>query len=100
MVTCDHPAISDEDAGRMYWSRVTYNDHLVEDISQEQYLAANGINATIVSVNQTGRRPAVYEATFFANGASYSITSRSSYADERAAEAKEHLIEILDSFIF
>jgi len=100
VVTSDHPAISDEDAGHTYRFRVTYNDHLMEDISQEQYLAASGINATIITVNQTDRMAAKYEAIFFADGASYQITIQSKYDNEQAAAAKEILIEILDSFIF
>ena len=100
VVTCDHPAISDEDASRMHRLGVMYDDRYVEGISQEQYLAANGINATIITVNRTNRSAAEYEATFFANGASYKITIKSNYDNERAAEAKENLIEILESFIF
>lgn len=100
VVTCEHPAILEEDTQRLHWSGMLYSDGVVEDITQEQYLAANGINATIVTIDQSGGRPAEYAATFFANGASYNITVKSGYVDGRADEAKETLIEILESFVF
>lgn len=100
IVTCDHPAISDEDASGIHSFRVMHNDYLVEDISQEQYLASNGINATIITVDRGNRRAAEYTAVFFANRASYKITVMSKYDGEHAAEAKENLIEILEGFVF
>ena len=99
VVTCQHPDISKEDAYRMHGSGVYYRDHDVEEIYQEQYQAANGIIANIVTVDRPGGDATQYEATFSANGASYRITIKS-YEPNRDEEAKENLIQILESFAF
>lgn len=98
-VTCEHPAISEEDMHLMHWSRIMYEDRGVEEIWQEQYLAENGINATIVIIDRAGIKQTDYEASFFANGASYRITVQS-YDEGRDAEAKDTLIKILEGFSF
>lgn len=98
-VTCEHPEISKEEEYRMHWSGVMYRDHDVEEIYQEPYAAANGINATIVTVDKRGGGSANYEATFSADGASYRITLKS-YDPNRDEEAKAYLIEILEAFVF
>ena len=98
-VTCEHPDIPKEDMYRMHWSGVQYRDHDVEEIYQEQYTAANGINATIVTVDRTRGRATDYVAAFSANGASYRITIKS-YEPGRDAEAKEYLIKLLEAFSF
>ena len=58
------------------------------------------IYISVVTIEKSDGRPAEYAATFFANGASYKITINSGYVDGRADEAKETLIEILESFVF
>lgn len=99
VVTCQHPDIPEEEAYQMHWSGVQYRDHDVEGIYQEQYQAANGINANIVTVDRRGGNATQYEATFAAGGVSYRITIKS-YASHRDEEAKENLKEILESFVF
>lgn len=99
VVTCKHPLISDEDAFRSHGSGVLYYSDEVEQILQEQYMAANGITANIVTVDRTGSKSTDYEATFSANGASYRITIHS-YQTGRDAEVKDTLIKILEGFIF
>lgn len=98
-VTCDHPAISEEEEYRLHWHGVMYENDAVDDILQEQYVAANGINATIITVKRTESKTTDYEACFAANGASYRITIHA-YDQERNAEAKENIIKIVESFIF
>ena len=98
-VTCQHPAISQDREQQMHWSGVLYETQDVSQISQEQYTAANGITATIVTVERNGNNATNYEATFFANGASYRITIRS-YDKVRDAMAKDTLIGILEAFVF
>lgn len=98
-VTCEHPAISEQEAYNMHWHGVSYQDRDVEDIYQEQYFASNGINATIVTVDRTGGKTTNYEASFTANGASYRITIKA-YDKRQEEEAKENLIKILESFVF
>jgi hypothetical protein len=71
----------------------------VEGIYQEQYQAANGISANIVTVDRRGGNATQYEATFAAGGVSYRITIKS-YAPHRDEVAKENLKEILESFVF
>lgn len=99
VVTCDHPAISKEDALESHWSSVIYETEDVEQILQEQYTAANGVTANIVTVDRTGSKSTDYEATFSAKGASYRITIHS-YDKGRDAEVKDTLIRILEGFIF
>ena len=77
-----------------------YSDGFAVNISQEQCFAANDIPAVIVTVDRSDRSADEYVATFFANGASYQIRATSKYDNERAAEAKEALIEVLQSFVF
>lgn len=98
-VTCEHPAISKEEAYEMHWHGVMYEDRYVNEIVQEQYLADNGINATVITVDRKGGKATDYEATFSANGASYRITIHS-YDPSRATEVKETLIRILEGFVF
>ncbi|MBQ6997786.1 MAG: hypothetical protein IJN60_05370 [Oscillospiraceae bacterium] len=98
-VTCSHPAISKEQEYEMHWSGVLYESQDVAQISQEQYTAANGITATIVTAERNGNRPTQYEAAFFANGASYNITIHS-YDAVRDAWTKDTLIRILEAFVF
>lgn len=98
-VTCEHPEISKEEEYEMHWHGVQYRDRDVHEILQEQYLAENGINATIITVDRTGGKSTDYEATFSANGASYRITIKS-YDKSKDNEAKENLLEILESFVF
>ena len=98
-VTCDHPAISKEREYEMHWHGVMYDDRDVDEITQEQYLAENGINATIITVDRNKGKSTDYEASFSANGASYRITIHS-YDNKRDVETKETLINILEGFVF
>lgn len=98
-VTCDHPAISKEREYEMHWHGVMYEDRDVEEIVQEQYLAKNGINATLVTIARNRGKSTDYEAAFSANGASYKITIHS-YDKGRDVEVKETLISILEGFVF
>lgn len=99
VVTCEHPAISKERECEMHGHGVLYEDRDVDEIVQEQYLAENGINATLITVDRNRGKSTDYEATFSANGASYRITIHS-YDKGRDAEVKEMLICILEGFIF
>ena len=98
-VTCDHPAISPERAQQYHWHGVLYEERDAVQITQEQYTAANGINATVITVERTGNNRTDYEASFAANGASYRITvsPRDPSGNE---EAKEALCQILEGFVF
>lgn len=78
---------------------VRYEDRQVDEIVEEQYLAENGIHATLITVDRNRGRSTDYEATFSANGASYRITIHS-YDNERDGEVKDTLKNILDSFVF
>ena len=98
-VTCDHPAISQEENGRLHGSSVMYKAEDVESVTQEQYTAANGVTATVVTVDQIGGKPTRYEAGFSANGASYRITVNGSRTGQDG-EARETLIQILEGFVF
>lgn len=98
-VTCEHPAISKEREYEMHWHGVMYEDRDVDEIVQEQYLAENGINATLVTVDRNRGKSTDYEATFSANGASYRITIHS-YDKGRDAEVKDTLLNILEGFVF
>ena len=98
-VTCEHPAISKEDEYQMHWHGVLYEDRDVEEIIQEQYIAENGINATLITVDRDRGKSTDYEAAFSAKGASYRITIHS-YDNKQDAEVKETLINILESFVF
>ena len=98
-VTCEHPAISKGEEPNMSWHRVMYEDRDVNEIVQEQYLAKNGINATLITVDRERGRSTDYEANFSANGASYRITIHS-YDNKQDAEVKETLKNILESFVF
>ena len=98
-VTCDHPVISKEREYEMHWHGVMYEDRDVEEIVQEQYLAKNGINATLVTIARNRGKSTDYEAAFSANGASYRITIHS-YDKGRDVEVKETLISILEGFVF
>lgn len=98
-VTCEHPAISKGEEPNMSWHRVMYENRDVNEIVQEQYLAKNGINATLITVDRERGRSTDYEATFSANGASYRITIHS-YDNKQDAEVKETLKNILESFVF
>lgn len=98
-VTCEHPAISKEEEYEMHWHGVQYRDHDVDEILQEQFVADNGINATLVTVDRVGGKSTDYEATFSANGASYRITIHS-YDKGRDAEVKDTLLNILEGFVF
>ena len=98
-VTCEHPAISKGEEPNMSWHRVMYEDRDVNEIVQEQYLAKNGINATLITVDRDRGRSTDYEANFSANGASYRITIHS-YDNKQDAEVKETLKNILESFVF
>lgn len=98
-VTCEHPAISKEREYEMHGHGVRYEDRDVDEIVQEQYIAENGINATLITVDRNGGKSTDYEATFSANGASYRITIHS-YDNKQDAEVKETLISILESFVF
>jgi oligopeptide transport system permease protein len=91
-----------EEAG--YLDYVPYSDFLKMllrdgEITQEQYTAANGIVANIVTITRKNGPLTNYDATFAANGASYRLTI-STYTPNRGAEAKEKLIEILEGFSF
>ena len=99
VVTCEHPAISKEKEYAMHNHGVLYRDYEVENITQEQYVAENGIVATLVTVDRVGGKTTDYEATFSAGGASYRITIHS-YDKTRDAETKETLIKILEGFEF
>lgn len=98
-VTCDHPAISEEESKDLHWSSAYYEIEDLEQISQEGYTTTNGITANIVTVDRTGSKSTDYEATFSANGASYRITIHS-YKAGRDAEVKDTLIKILEGFLF
>lgn len=98
-VTCEHPAISKEREYEMHWHGVMYEDRDVDEIVQEQYLAENGINATLVTVDRNRGKSTDYEAAFSANGASYRITIHS-YDKGRDAEVKDTLLNILEGFVF
>ncbi len=98
-VTCEHPSISKEREYEMHGHGVCYEDRDVDEIIQEQYLAENGINATLITVDRNGGKSTDYEATFSANGASYRITIHS-YDKRRDAEVKDTLISILEGFVF
>lgn len=98
-VTCEHPAISKEREYQMHGHGVLYEDRDVEEIVQEQYIAENGIQATLITVDRNRGRSTDYEATFSAGGASYRITIHS-YDKTRDAETKETLIKILEGFEF
>ena len=98
-VTCEHPAISKGEEPNMSWHRVMYENRDVNEIVQEQYLAKNGINATLITVDRERGRSTDYEANFSANGASYRITIHS-YDNKQDAEVKETLKNILESFVF
>lgn len=98
-VTCEHPAISKEREYEMHWHGVRYEDRDVDEIVQEQYLAENGINATVITVDRNRGKSTDYEATFSANGASYRITIHS-YDHNQDAEVKDTLINILEGFVF
>lgn len=98
-VTCDHPAISKEREYEMHGHGAWYEDRQVDEIEQEQYLAKNGINATVITVDRNSGKATDYEAAFSANGASYRITIHS-YDKGRDAEVKETLISILEGFVF
>ncbi len=99
IVTCAHPAISQEEMQQMHGSSVIYKTENVEKITQEQYTAANGVKATVVTVDQIGGKPTRYEAGFSANGASYRITVNGSRTGQDE-EAKNTLIQILEGFVF
>jgi len=99
VVTVDHPAISEEKESSMHWSGVMYESDNVENITQEQYTAENGIQATVVAVDWVGIHGTDYEASFSANGASYRITVRS-YDPKLDAETKALLLDILEGFSF
>ena len=99
VVTCEHPAISKEKEYAMHNHGVLYRDYEVENITQEQYVAENGIVATLVTVDRVGGKTTDYEAAFSASGASYRITIHS-YDKTRDAETKETLIKILEGFVF
>ena len=98
-VTCEHPAISKEEEYEMHWHGVMYENRDVNKIVQEQYLAKNGINATLITVDRNRGKSTDYEATFSANGASYRITIHS-YDNKQDAEVKDTLIRILEGFVF
>lgn len=98
-VTCEHPAISKQEEYEMHWNGFLYEDRDVEEISQEQYLAQNGINATVITIDRTGSRSTDYVAAFSANGASYRITVHA-YENGKNEEAKEVLESILEGFTF
>lgn len=98
-VTCEHPAISKEKEQDFHWSGILYENDDVEDIQKEEYIAKNGIKATIITAKQTGSRTTDYVAAFAANSASYRIFV-SSYAPNRDTAAKNTLIKILEDFAF
>lgn len=98
-VTCEHPAISKEREYEMHAHGVLYEDRDVAEIVQEQYLAKNGINATLITVDHIGSKTTDYEAIFSANGASYRITVHS-YDKAQDMEAKNTLISVLEGFVF
>ena len=101
VVTCEHPKITAEEERDMHWVRVLYEQTDIEEITQEQYTAANGITATIVSIEKTKGGMQEYEATFSANGASYRITvDPNARNGDRNEAAKAYLIEILNGFVF
>ena len=100
-VACEHPAISEEQEASMHGVGVLYEQTNVEEILQEQYVAENGITATIVSVNHKNRGETDYEASFSVNGVSYRITiSPNDRTGGRNEAAKAYLIEILNGFVF
>ena len=100
-VSCEHPAISEEKVATMHWSGVLYEEDEVFKITQEQYTTANGLPATILSVVRKEGRETDYEATFTANGVSYRVTIDTNVRDgSRDEEAREHLIRILEGFVF
>lgn len=98
-VTAEHPEIPQEKEVELHRRGITYLQEDVEQMSQEQYAAKNGINATIIEVDWTIVRATDYEASFSANGASYRITV-SPNAPDQGAQAKALLIEILEGFVF
>lgn len=98
-VTAEHPAISQEREAEMHWVGITYPQTDVEQISQEQYTAKNGLIATVVVIDRAGTKSTDYEASFVANGVSYRITV-DCYTSKRNAEAKELLLDILEGFSF
>lgn len=98
-VTADHPAISQEEVERMHWHGFTYPKADVEQISQKQYTAQNGLTATIVEVDRTENQFSFYEATFAANGVSYWVRVNADSGD-LDKEARELLINLLEAFSF
>lgn len=98
-VTCEHPAISKEEEYEMHWNGFLYEDRDVDEITQEQYFANNGINATVITIDRAGSRSTDYAAVFSANGASYRITVHA-YEEGKDEEAKNALERILEGFVF
>lgn len=99
IITAEHPAISREEEAELHRLSITYPQEDVEQISQEQYEAKNGLIATIVVIDRVGILSTCYDASFVANGVSYQITV-DPYTRDRDAEAKELLIDILEGFSF
>ena len=98
-VTCDHPSISDEEEYQFHWNGTMYQNDDIDEISQEEYTATNGIQATIVELSLKDTQTTKYEANFVAKGASYKVTI-TTYDAKRNDEAKANLIKILEGFAF
>lgn len=98
-VTCDHPSISDAEAYQFHWTSTKYQSEDVEQILQEEYIASNGIQATIMEFSLADTQTTRYEAVFSAKSASYKV-SITTFDAKRKEEAKEHLFNILEAFVF
>jgi len=96
-VTVEHPAVSQEETAELHRRSVTYSDVVL--MTEEQYTAENGLTAAVVTIDRTGTKSTCYEASFVANGISYRI-SVDGWSNERDAEAKQLLIDILEGFSF
>ena len=98
-VTCEHPGILPEKENQLHWSGVMYENHDVAEILQEEYVASNGIPATIIMISKTKNNDRDYRAYFTANGVSYIITV-SPYDRKHPEEARDVLVDIIEAFTF
>lgn len=98
-VTCEHPGIPPERENQLHWSGVMYGNHDVAEVSQEEYVASNGIPATIITISKTRNNDRDYRACFATNGVSYIITV-SPHDLNHPEEARDVLIDIIEAFTF
>ena len=98
-VTCEHPGILPESENQLHWSGVMYENRDVAEISQEEYVASNGIPATIITISKTRNNDREYRACFAANGVSYIITVSPSDLNH-PEKARDVLVDIIEAFTF